>query len=293
MKRRRWTRIDIRLAEPYQELLVGLLAALAFDGFVQEPTTLSAFVASEAWKPALQEKLEKTLAAFLSSFPDVGATYTVTTVEEENWNRRWERSSGIVDATERIVIKPSWKKLRKKDAGKIVLHIDPKMSFGTGHHETTRLSLRLLEGAVTKGMNVLDFGCGTGVLAIAAVKLGAGRADGVDIDEWSIMNARENVRRNRCGSRVSIRKGGLSAIPRRRYDLIVSNIDMPTLSSSLSTLVSHLKPGCPLLVSGIMVSDLENMQAMERKLSLRSLEVVTENDWAAIHCLSPDARRRH
>ena len=113
MKTRRWTRVDVRLGEPYQDLLVGQLAALGFGGFAQEAATLSAFVQGELWKPTLQEKLEETLAAFHKAFPDAGTSYTVATVVEENWNQRWERSSGIVEATERIVIKPSWKKLRK------------------------------------------------------------------------------------------------------------------------------------------------------------------------------------
>lgn len=292
MKTRSWTRVDLRLSEPYQDLLVGQLAALGFGGFLQESSVLSAFIRSELWKPALQEKLEKTLAAFHGSFPDVDASYSVATVEEENWNRRWERSSGIVEATERIVIKPSWKKLRKKDRGKIVLHIDPKMSFGTGHHETTRLSLRLLESAVSKGMSVLDFGCGTGVLAIAAVKLGAARADCVDIDDWAIINTKENIGRNRCGTRIRARKGDVKAIPRKRYDLIVSNTDVPTLVASLATLVSLVKPGRPILISGIMVSDLEAIHALAQKLSLVPLEVISENEWAALRFLSPDAPRR-
>jgi ribosomal protein L11 methyltransferase len=293
MKHRRWIRIEFRLGEAYQDLLVGRLAALGFEGFEQEGSTLGAFVSAPAWTAELRTQLESALHTLQAAFPDFDTAHTVTTIAEENWNKRWEQSSGIVEATERILIKPSWKKLRKKDRGKIVLHIDPKMSFGTGHHETTRLSLRLLEMSVTKGMTVLDFGCGTGILAIAAVKLGARAADAIDNDEWAIVNTRENIRRNRCPHKVRVRQGDANALKRKRYDLIVSNTDVPTLRASLPRLVSTLKAGHPLLVSGLLTSDLEEFIAMSSRYGLVPLEVLSENEWAAVSVLTPHAPRRH
>jgi ribosomal protein L11 methyltransferase len=292
MKARRWIRAEFQLNEPYQDLIVGQLASLGFDGFFQEGTTLHAFIPFEAWTMEFKAGLQLALDAFHSSFPECPATYAVTTVSQENWNKRWEQSAGIVEATERILIKPSWKTLRKKDRGKIVLHIDPKMAFGTGHHETTRLSLRLLEGYVRKGMTVLDFGCGTGVLAIAAIKLGAVRSDGVDFDEWAIVNAKENVHRNRCDAKIRIRRGGIEAVPRKRYDLIVSNTDVPTLSANLPKLLGALKPGGPLLVSGLMTTDLESFFATASALSLEPSDILSENEWAALCFYAPDAPRR-
>lgn len=293
MKHRRWIRIEFRLGEAYQDLLVGRLAALGFEGFEQEGSTLGAFVSASAWTTELRKQLESALHTLQAAFPDLDTAHTISTIAEENWNKRWEQSSGIVEATERILIKPSWKKLRKKDRGKIVLHIDPKMSFGTGHHETTRLSLRLLEMSVAKGMTVLDFGCGTGILAIAAVKLGARAADAIDNDEWAIVNARENIRRNRCTHKVRVRQGDANALMRKHYDLIVSNTDVPTLTASLPRLVSTLKPGHPLLVSGLLTADLEEFIAMSSRYGLVPLEVLSENEWAAVSVLTPHAPRRH
>jgi ribosomal protein L11 methyltransferase len=198
-----------------------------------------------------------------------------------------------VEATERILIKPSWKKLRKKDRGRLVLHIDPKMSFGTGHHETTRLSLRLLEMTVERGMTVLDFGCGTGILAIAAITLGARKAVALDIDEWAILNAKENIRRNRCGDRIAAKRGDINSVPHHRYDLIVSNTDVGTLAASLPCLLAALKGGKHLLVSGLMTSDLESFVPLTASWSLVLLDLLSENEWAALSLLSPDAPRHH
>lgn len=163
----------------------------------------------------------------------------------------WERQAGIVEATDRIIIKPSWKKLRKGDRGRIVLHIDPKMSFGTCHHETTRLCLFLLQEYVKRSGHVLDFGCGTGALAIAAVKLGARSALAVDNDLWAIRNARENVRKNRV--RVASRE--LFRLPDREFDLIVANIDLPTITNTLPLLVKKLRLEGVLILSGLLTSD--------------------------------------
>ncbi|MBE0557688.1 MAG: 50S ribosomal protein L11 methyltransferase [Proteobacteria bacterium] len=293
MKPRQWRRVELRLKEAYQDLIIGQLAALGFDGFSQDGMTLHAYIRSKSWSADLRAQLEHTLSSFGTSFPDLDTAFSIATIREENWNKRWEQSSGIVEATDRILIKPSWKKLRKKDQGKIVLHIDPKMSFGTGHHETTRLSLSLLEEYVRKGMTVLDFGCGTGILAIAAVKLGARQSDAVDVDDWAITNTKENVRRNRCTARINVRQGDVRALPRKRYDLIVSNTDVPTLNESFPMHLSALKPGGSLLVSGLMTSDLESFLAMAAGSSLVALEVLSENEWAALSFLAPDAPRRN
>jgi ribosomal protein L11 methyltransferase len=293
MKTTRWTRLEFHLGEAYQDLLVGQLAVMGFEGFTQDGQVLHAYIPTQAWNEKSQIALDARLAAFRSSFPDADTSFAVSGVPLENWNRRWEQSSGIVEATERILIKPSWKKLRKKDRGKIILHIDPKMSFGTGHHETTRLSLRLLESYVFEGARILDFGCGTGVLAIGAIKLGARTADAVDIDEWAILNARENIRRNRCADKIRVRASGRRPLPQKHYDLIVSNTDVPTLTSKMTSFLRALKPAGALLVSGLLTSDLESFLAVMAQYSLSPLEILSENEWIALSFLSPDAPRRN
>lgn len=282
MSPRNWIQVSIDTPEEYHDLLVGQIAALGFKGFQQEDRSLHCFIRRLAWTPDLEGELRGLLARFQSEFPESGLRYATQKLAERNWNLAWERNAGIVDATDRIIIKPSWKKLRKRDRGKIVLHIDPKMSFGTGHHETTRLCLFLLQEYVKKGGHVLDFGCGTGVLAIAAVKLGARSALAVDNDPWAINNARENVKKNRLEGKVRIAVRELARVPDRRFDTIVSNIDLPTITTTLPVLTKKLRPEGALLLSGLLTSDLSGFLDLLSHQDLVPIEIIDEDEWAAV-----------
>ena len=293
MKNRTWKQAVLAVPEPYHELLIAPLAALGFEGFVQEPNTLTAFIPGGAWSPTTAQSLHDTLSRFKKEFSSIEARYVLRTVREQNWNKVWEQSIGIVEATNRILIKPSWKKLRAKDKGKIVLHIDPKMSFGTGHHETTRLSLSLLERYCSTGMNILDFGTGTGILAIAAVKLGASSALGIDNDEWSITNARENVKKNRVEKKIRITKGEIKAIPKKQFDLVIANVDYPTISKNLSTLLAPVKTGGALILSGLLTQDLNPLLDLLQHMSAVPVEVLNENEWVALALIKSPSQGRH
>jgi len=282
MSARSWMQIAIDTPEEYHDLLVGQIAALGFEGFLQEDRSLQCFIKQSAWTPDLDQGLKALLERFQSEFPKSGIRYDRQKLVERNWNAAWERQAGIVEATDQIIIKPSWKKLRKGDRGKIVLHIDPKMSFGTGHHETTRLCLFLLREYVKRNGHVLDFGCGTGVLAIAAVKLGARSALAVDNDPWAITNARENVRKNRLVNRVRVASRELFRLPDRKFDLIVANIDLPTITNTLPLLVKKLRPEGALILSGLLTSDLSGFLDLLFHQGLVPLEIIDENEWAAV-----------
>ena len=248
MKKKQWIEVTIASPAPSQDLLIGHLALLGFEGFLQEDASLSCYVPAPTWKKGMKKKLHALLGSFGKEFTGMHFSTTTKTIDERNWNEDWEKSIGIVEATAKIIIKPSWKKLRKRDKGKIVLHIDPKMAFGTGHHETTRLSLVLLEEYVHSGAQVLDFGSGTGILAIAAVKLGAASALAIDNDPWAVENALENIARNRVPRKVKAVEGDGRKLPKRAFDLIVANIDLPTITKTLPGLVKKLRPQGTLIV---------------------------------------------
>ncbi|MCU0453791.1 MAG: 50S ribosomal protein L11 methyltransferase [Bacteroidetes bacterium] len=286
-----WIRITITASERDQEVLVAELTAVGLEGFVQESDRLEAYASVGRWTRRLEASIESICRRASRRTRRRVAVAAVERLRDQNWNAMWERSAGIVEATPRIVIKPSWKLLRKRDRGKIVLHIDPKMSFGTGHHETTRICLGALERSVEKGASVLDVGTGTGVLAIAAVKLGAKRAVGLDNDPWCFDNARENIVRNRVRDRVRIILGGVEKIPDRRYDLVVANIDLPTITRTLRRIVRAVRPAGTLVLSGLLVTDIPAISRLLMKHpSLQPTDLVAEGEWVGV-VMKKDERR--
>ena len=282
MKSRKWCQISVRIDESYQDLLVGQLALLGFSGFVQEEKSLSCFISAHTWTSTIRAKFQTTLERFKFEFPVVDLSFTVKSIREKNWNKTWEKQTGIVEATPLIIIKPSWKKLPKQYRNKIVLHVDPKMSFGTGHHETTRLSLSLLERFLQPKMKVLDFGCGTGVLGIACVKLGAKSVMAVDNDPWAIENTRENIKRNNVQRQMTVRLGSVSAIPRSKYDLIVANIDFRTISRFIKSIADRTRKEGTIILSGILTSDMPTLLPLFEKNLLVSVKIDHENEWTAV-----------
>jgi ribosomal protein L11 methyltransferase len=282
MKPRTWYEISIQIQESYQDLLIGQLALLGFTGFVQEKEYLICYITANKWTSMVQEKLQKTLERFKLEFPIVDLSFTVKSIREKNWNKTWEKQTGIVEATPQIIIKPSWKKLPKRHLKKIVLHIDPKMSFGTGHHETTRLSLSLLELFLQPDMKVLDFGCGTGVLGIACVKLGSKSVLAIDNDPWAIENTRENIQRNYVQRQMKTHLGSISAIPRLKYDLIVANIDYRTISRFLKSIVDRIHKDGVIILSGILTSDMPALLPLFKKYLLVQVQRNDENEWTAV-----------
>lgn len=263
-----------------QEILIASVAPLGVTGFLQEEDRLTATIPERAFTRTLRTRLDTLLSTLQARFPDADWSRTTRSIAEQNWNERWERTAGIIEATRRIIIKPRWKKLRAADRGKVVIHVDPKMSFGTGHHETTRLSLVLLEEHITPGSRVLDMGCGTAVLSIAAVKLGARSALAVDNDDWALANARENVKKNRVPA-VRVRR----SLPQGRpgsVDLILSNIDLPTNLNLLPTFSRLLASDGTLILSGLLSRDLPVLLDALQGAGLAPVECLEENEWVAV-----------
>ncbi len=282
MTRRTWYCIHLLLPSQLQDLLIGQLVPLGFEGFEQMPDSVDAYVRSTRWDRPSVRRFRTILERFHAEFPAAPVHFTLRRVRDENWNKKWEAQAGIVRVTKRILIKPSWQRLPARDRGKIILHIDPKMSFGTGHHETTQLSLQLLEESMFTGATALDVGTGTGVLAIAAARLGARHVDAVDVDEWSVVNAKENIRRNRVERTVRIKRGSIAAVPRRRYDIIVANVDAPTLERLMAGLAGRVRARGVVILSGLLLTDLDRIRRHAARAGLQVGEIVRKNEWIAV-----------
>lgn len=282
MKTKQWHQITLRLPSSFHDIVVGHLSHMGFSGFVEHETALECYIPAKKTRTEICSSIDSALKKIKAEFPEFEWSLTFRSIKEENWNKKWEEKTGIVEATPRILIKPSWKKLRKRDKGKIVLHIDPKMAFGTGHHETTRLTLAMIERYAFPDVSVLDFGCGTGVLAIVCAKLGASSVVAIDNDPWAVENATENIKRNRVEKSVTVKLGSVSKIPRRSFSLIVANIDVPTIKKFLPTLVRHMKLGGIVIFSGILTVDGESLIPLFARYRLSAIDLITENEWLAI-----------
>jgi ribosomal protein L11 methyltransferase len=202
-------------------------------------------------------------------------------LEDKNWNELWEKSREVIRVSDRIVIKPTFKEYSAKE-NEIVLTIDPKMSFGTGEHQTTKLILRLLEKHVQNGMRVLDVGSGTGILAIAAVKLGATKAVAVDFDEICLENCKENCILNDVENSVEILTGEIDNVVEKDFDLILANIQKNVLLEIAEKIKTKLKPNGVVILSGLLESDKSAIEKKYHSLGFRTELVEAMDEWIAI-----------
>ena len=264
---KKYFQIQILIALPeVQERIIAELSEINFYAFQQEKHYLNAYIKEEDFS-------EHQLKQILKDQFDV----VKTIIEEQNWNAQWESSIQPVIINEFAAIRPSFHE-PVKDV-KYDLIITPKMSFGTGHHATTFLMVQLMETIDFNNKTVLDFGTGTGVLAILAEKLGAKKIIAIDSDEWSITNAAENIQANHC-NRIKIElKQDLISLP--PFDIILANINLNVISNESSAMVRLLKTGGMLLVSGFLAKDeiaIHNIFTAKNIMKKQSLQL---GDWVA------------
>jgi ribosomal protein L11 methyltransferase len=234
-----------------------------------------------------EKKVLQSLSRYLRSLkriaPEVSKIQIRTTsIPEQDWSENWKRFFKPVQVTSTFVVKPPWSKIRLKK-NQISIDINPGMAFGTGTHATTKLSLKALEKRLRKpGLCVLDVGTGSGILSIAAARLGAIEVLGLDIDGVAIKNARENVEQNRVSEIVKIRKGRIGDV-QRRFDMVVANIDLKSLKKMRWPLLHHLKGHGFLILSGILEKEKDKLHQhyMETGL-LQWMETDREREWVCL-----------
>jgi ribosomal protein L11 methyltransferase len=278
---RTFIELTIECGGPPEEQVIGLISQLGFEGFWEDGTSLRCYIATERWDGALLPEVQRVLRMAVSPSRTPAPTVSVRTIEEENWNAQWEATIKPIHVTDRIVIAPTWAAY-KPEPHEVLILIDPKMSFGTGYHESTRLALLLIQRHIRHRPSVLDVGTGTGILAIAAVKLGARSALGFDTDEWAYNNAIENAALNGVRDSVHILHGDITAAPAGEFDLIICNIQRNIIESMLGELRRRLAHGGTLILSGLLLTDGESIRQSLRAASLHVAEELIENEWLAL-----------
>jgi ribosomal protein L11 methyltransferase len=201
-------------------------------------------------------------------------------LSEEDWAHAWKEHYGILRVSARIVVVPAWRRFRPRQ-GEVALRLDPGMAFGTGLHPTTQICLRALERHLQPSMRVLDLGTGSGILAIAAARLGCGPILAVDKDPVAVRAARENLRRNRQAARVEVREGTLQ-VGMGPFDMILANLLAPVLQEMAGLLAGALAPGGLLIASGVLAEQAQEVAAALRAAGLRILEQPQQGDWVAL-----------
>ena len=246
------------------------------------PVSVRTYIANDARAPEVRREIEQALW-HLAQMRSV-SPLSVEERDEEDWANTWKAYYVTLRVGKRTVIKPSWLEYTPKDDD-VIVDLDPGMAFGTGYHPTTSLCLEALEDYVQPETNILDLGTGSGILAIAAAKLGGPsvRAFGVDIDGVAVVAARENVKRNGLDEQIRIEQGGtLLAADIGPYNLIVANLLAKIISDLAGTLYELLEPGGVLISSGIFHERAEGVVEALEKAELPVRERRQEGDWVCL-----------
>jgi ribosomal protein L11 methyltransferase len=200
-------------------------------------------------------------------------------IKHQNWNEVWESNFEPVFIENSLsIVAPFHDASNRKNH---VIEIDPKMSFGTGHHQTTYLMCQEILSLVLEGKSILDMGTGTGVLAILAEQLGAKQCIAIDIESWSVENTKSNALRNGCSKIIAL-EGGVSIIPPMQYDFIFANINKNVLKEQMSTYALNLPLDGILLLSGFFVTDVDELVLLAKELGLSNVGIREKENWALI-----------
>ena len=261
------------------DVLSGLLWQLDIEGITENENSLSVYA---------DEKSEVTvdqISNLLNSLKDQNLievfSIDETSVEEKNWNEEWEKTIDVIEVNDKIVIKPSFRDYLPKQE-QLVITIDPKMSFGTGEHETTKLVLNLLDKYLDSGMQVLDVGSGTGVLSIAASLLGAGHVVGIDNDEWCLENGLENVELNNVNGNVEIKLAEIYDVKEKPFDLILANINKHILIDIADKIYQLTKDSGKVILSGLLVGDKTDIVELYSSKGFSLVEEKILGEWIAL-----------
>lgn len=268
------TRLRVICDSSFAEILMAEIAQVGFDTFMETENGFEAYVEGNSFS---QEDLNAVKEKYRAK---TNLLIYQDTVKKQNWNEEWEKNYHPIIVENKCMIRASFHSPDPAYSYDIV--ITPKMSFGTGHHETTYLMIKNQLEIDHAGKQVMDAGCGTAVLSIMACKRGALQVEAFDIDEWSIVNGKENALVNQC-PQINIQQGKLKDLSLHAdFDLILANINKNILLEELPLYVKHLRPGGKILLSGFYVEDAPALEASGNDLGLHVLRQDERNRWSSL-----------
>ena len=258
--------------EPAAEILIAELGAVGFESFVENEDGVTAYIQKEEWNSNILDTI------FVLNSDEFSIEYNQNEVEQTNWNAEWEKNFTPIEVDEIVSIRAPF---HENPNLKYDIVIEPKMSFGTGHHETTHMMVQYLLQLDLNNKQTLDMGCGTGILAIFAEMKGAKPIDAIDIDNWCYENSIENVTRNNC-HHISVFEGDSSLLINKKYDLIIANINRNILLMDMKVYANCLNEKGILLLSGFYEEDIPIIDAEVSKYNLKLESFIQRNNWVAL-----------
>ncbi len=254
------------------EILVAELGELPFESFVESEFGVTAYIQKNLWNTNILDDL------FILNSPQFIISYKIEEIEQVNWNEEWEKNFDPINVDDICHVRAPF---HPKTNAQYEIIIEPKMSFGTGHHETTHMMIQHLLEMQVQGMKTLDMGCGTAILAILAEMKGAKPIDAIDIDNWCYLNAIENTERNNC-TQISVYEGDARLLKNKKYDLIIANINRNILLNDMQTYVDCLNSSGTILFSGFYEEDIPfiNDSCIEKGLTFQ--KKLQRNNWVSL-----------
>ncbi len=262
----------VKPLQPASEILIAELGYAGFESFVEHSEGVTAYIQKEDWNAFILEDIQ------ILNSEEFKITYEFNEIEQTNWNEEWEKNFKPIVVDDLVTVRAPF---HEKPKTKYDLIIEPKMSFGTGHHETTHMMIQHILKNDFEGKSVLDMGCGTGVLAILAEKVGATKLDAIDIDNWCYLNSLENVERNDCKN-ISVYEGDVKLLDRKHYDTIIANINRNILLADIPTYVKCLNSNGELYLSGFYEEDIPMLEDLCNKHMLKLKETIKRGDWVSL-----------
>jgi len=258
--------------QPATEILIAELGLAGFESFVENEDGVIAYIQKEEDSNTLLEDI------YALKNDEFQITHTKEEIAQVNWNQEWEKNFNPIQVENLVSIRAPF---HENPNLKYDIIIEPKMSFGTGHHETTHMMVQHLIKLDLQDKDVLDMGCGTGILAIFSEIKGAKFIDAIDIDEWCYENTFDNLELNKC-KKVDVYQGDASYLGFRTYDVIIANINRNILLVDIKTYTKHLNNNGVLLLSGFYQEDIPIIDAEASKFNLKLQEIIERNNWVAL-----------
>jgi len=263
--------------EPATEMLIAQLGYIGFESFVENENGVVAYIQKKEWNSDKVEDL------YLLNSNEFDITFNYSEIEQTNWNKEWEKNFNPIQVNGQVSIRAPF---HENPSLNFDIVIEPKMSFGTGHHETTHMMVQHLLALDLKNKKVLDMGCGTGILAIFAEMKGAQPTDAIDIDSWCYENSLENVQRNGC-KHINVLEGDSSLLKGKEYDVVIANINRNILLSDMKIYTDCLSENGVLLLSGFYKEDISIIESEVIKYGLVLDKMIQKNNWVALKYMKP------